>query len=111
MPSPTGRRAIASVEYLKALQGVIETQGKLVKDLYDHGVTLVPGSGSPNPWIFPGVALIDELAPRVRIHLGAPEMPLACILEGGTWAAGRKLAEELRDGTPPFAIDSDGTVF
>ena len=59
------------------------------------------------------VALLDELAPRVRNALGvAPErMPLACVLEGGTWAAGRALAQRLRDGLPPVTIVSDGTVF
>ena len=59
------------------------------------------------------VSLIDELAPLVRTRLGktADEMPLACILEGGTWAAGREIARELRDGSPPIAIESDGTVF
>jgi len=57
------------------------------------------------------VALIDELAPRVRAALGLSELPLACILEGGTWAAGRKLASEKRGGLPPFAVRSDGTVF
>ena len=57
------------------------------------------------------VALIDELVPLVRDQLQAPELPLACILEGGTWAAGRKLASERRDGAPPLMIESDGTVF
>lgn len=57
------------------------------------------------------VRLLDELAPRVRAHLNAPSMPLACILEGGTWAAGRELAAARRGGTPPLAIESDGTVF
>jgi hypothetical protein len=57
------------------------------------------------------VALIDELALHVRARLGAPALPLACILEGGTWAAGRELAAELRAGNPPLSIDSDGTVF
>lgn len=59
------------------------------------------------------VSLIDELAPLVRARLGktAKEMPLACILEGGTWAAGREIASELRNGSPPLLIDSDGTVF
>jgi hypothetical protein len=57
------------------------------------------------------IALIDELAPRVRARLGAPDLPLACVLEGGTWMAGRNLAEALRDGAPPLTIDSDGTVF
>jgi Protein of unknown function (DUF1688) len=33
------------------------------------------------------------------------------VLEGGTWAAGRKLAAEKRKGLPPLNIVSDGTVF
>ena len=59
------------------------------------------------------VALLDELAPLVRAQLGATEeaMPLACVLEGGTWAAGRVLAQRLRGGTPPLNIESDGTIF
>jgi hypothetical protein len=57
------------------------------------------------------VAMIDELAPLIRAHLGRPDLPLACILEGGTWAAGRETAAKLRAGEPPLAIDSDGTVF
>jgi hypothetical protein len=57
------------------------------------------------------VALIDELAPRICARLAAPALPLASILEGGTWAAGRELAAELRGGNPPLSIDSDGTVF
>ncbi|MBO0679939.1 URC4/urg3 family protein [Mycolicibacterium sp. S2-37] len=56
------------------------------------------------------VALLDELAPMVCAELGA-ELPLACVLEGGTWAAGRALAQRMRDGSPPLTIDSDGTVF
>jgi hypothetical protein len=59
------------------------------------------------------VALLDEIAPLVRERLSkrAEEMPLACILEGGTWAAGREIARELREGGPPLMIESDGTVF
>jgi len=59
------------------------------------------------------VALLDELAPRVRHALGVPpeQMPLACVLEGGTWAAGRALAQRLRAGLPPVTVVSDGTVF
>jgi hypothetical protein len=59
------------------------------------------------------VALLDELAPLVRTRLGVDSqtMPLACVLEGGTWAAGRTLAQQLRAGSPPLSISSDGTVF
>jgi hypothetical protein len=60
------------------------------------------------------VALIDELAPFVREILGvsAEQMPLARLLEGGTWAAGREIAAEKRPGgVPPVRIASDGTIF
>ncbi len=60
------------------------------------------------------VALLDEIAPLVRAELGvtAAQMPLASVLEGGTWSAGRRLAKHLRpDGSPPLSIISDGTVF
>jgi hypothetical protein len=60
------------------------------------------------------VALLDRLAERVRAKLGrTPEsLPLAGILEGGTWAAGRAIAFSRRpDGSPPLKVISDGTVF
>jgi hypothetical protein len=57
------------------------------------------------------VALLDRVAVEVRRELGAP-LALARILEGGTWAAGREIANEKRArGVPPIAIASDGTVF
>jgi hypothetical protein len=60
------------------------------------------------------VALLDEVAALIRTRLGRSreELPLAKVLEGGTWAAGRRIAREKRvDGGPPLAIVSDGTVF
>jgi hypothetical protein len=60
------------------------------------------------------VALLDRIAPMVRERLGvsAQDFPLARVLEGGTWAAGRAIARELRaDGGPPIQVVSDGTVF
>jgi Protein of unknown function (DUF1688) len=60
------------------------------------------------------VALLDCLAVQVRDHLGvsAEAYPLAKILEGGTWRAGRRVAREKRpDGSPPLRLVSDGTVF
>ncbi|WP_372784495.1 DUF1688 family protein [Phenylobacterium sp.] len=60
------------------------------------------------------VALLDEIAPMVRERLGvtAEAFPLARVLEGGTWAAGRRIAAGLRaDGGPPITVVSDGTVF
>ena len=72
-----------------------------------------PGDELIVEWRALTVALFDELAPLVRSHLGlsAAQMPLACVLEGGTWAAGRVLAQRLHNGSPPLNIDSDGTEF
>ncbi len=90
--------------------------------LLDTGVLVLRQSGDARiawdvgselvvEWRALTVALLDELAPKVRLLLGVPDLPFACILEGGTWAAGRELAAELRGGAPPLDIDSDGTVF
>jgi hypothetical protein len=60
------------------------------------------------------VALLDHLAPLVRQRLGLSEsaFPLAALLEGGAWAAGRKVASQNRsDARPPITVLSDGTVF
>jgi hypothetical protein len=60
------------------------------------------------------VALLDRLAERVRKRLGKTEkeFPLARVLEGGSWAAGREIALERRpDGAPPLLVSSDGTRF
>ena len=76
----------------------------------------------PNPvdsalvveWRALTVALLDEIAKLIREQrsLIIDQFPLACVLEGGTWAAGRRLAREKRaDGSPPIAVESDGTVF
>ena len=65
-------------------------------------------------WRAMTVALLDRLAPAVRALLGVSQdsFPLARLLEGGTWMAGRRIAAELRPGGgPPFTIISDGTVF
>ena len=65
-------------------------------------------------WRSMTVALLDRIAPMVRAELGvsAQQMPLASVLEGGTWAAGRRVAVTKREGGgPPLNILSDGTVF
>jgi hypothetical protein len=60
------------------------------------------------------VALLDRLADGIRQKLGldAVSLPLAKVLEGGSWATGRRLARERRaDASPPVKVISDGTVF
>jgi hypothetical protein len=65
-------------------------------------------------WRSMTVALLDRMAPLVRERLGVgqADFPLARMLEGGSWAAGRRIAAQRRPGGgPPFTIISDGTVF
>lgn len=60
------------------------------------------------------IVLLDMIGAEVQKSLGrsAEEFPLAKVLEGGTWWAGRFLAQDKRKGgEPPLNIVSDGTVF
>jgi hypothetical protein len=77
-------------------------------------IPLAPDAEPIVEWRALTVALLDDIAPLVRAELGMTptQMPLASILEGGTWSAGRRIAKEKRaDGGPPLTIVSDGTVF
>lgn len=112
-----------SVADIDGLTGLAEYRnGGLFVDgsvIVPRDAAILSGKHSPDSavvveWRALTVALLDELAPLVRAELGktAVEFPLAKMLEGGTWAAGRILARERRaDGGPPVAIVSDGTVF
>lgn len=60
------------------------------------------------------VHFLDRIGSEVQKRLGrsAEEFPLAKVLEGGTWWAGRFAAKEKRPSAdPPIQIESDGTVF
>ncbi|MFZ2003498.1 MAG: DUF1688 family protein, partial [Stellaceae bacterium] len=76
--------------------------------------TLDPQDEAVVEWRALTVILLDRLAARVRTLLGKnlAEFPLACVLEGGSWEAGRVAALPRRaDGSPPLTIASDGTLF
>ncbi|HZJ64281.1 MAG TPA: URC4/urg3 family protein [Kofleriaceae bacterium] len=79
-----------------------------------RSVVHAPGDEVIVEWRALTVALLDRVAEGVRERLGKSpvELPLACVLEGGTWAAGRAVARERRPGGgSPIQIASDGTVF
>lgn len=112
-----------SVTGLDALTGLPEYRNGGL--LLDTGL-LMPASGAlptvllsvDDPaiveWRAVTVAALDLIADGVRATLGlsAEAFPLACVLEGGTWATGRRLAAARRPGgAPPLNIASDGTVF
>jgi hypothetical protein len=59
------------------------------------------------------IHLLDVIGEKVRKELNksSQDFPLAKVLEGGTWWAGRKLAARREGGVSPVQIQSDGTVF
>jgi hypothetical protein len=72
-----------------------------------------PGDEVIVEWRALTVALLDRIAEAVRERLGKSpaELPLANIVEAGTWVAGRAVAARLREGGgSPIRIRSDGTV-
>jgi len=95
--------------------GLLLDAGVIVpRDARAFGRNFKPQDDFVIEWRALTVVLLDEVAALVRQQLGksAEELPLACILEGGTWAAGREIAREKRsDGSPPLKIESDGTIF
>jgi hypothetical protein len=73
-----------------------------------------PGDVPIVEWRALTVALLDRVAALVRgrLELSAEELPLAKVLQGGTWTAGRRVAAEMRPGgVPPIRVGGDGTVF
>jgi len=73
-----------------------------------------PGDEVIVEWRALTVGLLDEIGRAVQNALGksSDELPLAKVLQGGTWTAGREIAAEKRPGgAPPITIESDGTVF
>jgi hypothetical protein len=69
-----------------------------------------PGDAVVVEWRALTVALLDRLVPMVRERLGVGDLSLASMLEGGTWVAGRRLADAKRGGAAPIGVESDGTV-
>ena len=77
----------------------------------DHDV----GSPLVVEWRALTVALLDELASKVRrrLNLDAAAFPLARLLQGGTWAAGRALAGKAarRTARRPFVSSATAAYF
>lgn len=85
-----------------------------LKDPENLKLAWTPDSNLIVEWRALTVHLLDKFGAEVQKAFGktAAEFPLAKVLEGGTWWAGRFLAQEKRpSGDPPIMIKSDGTVF
>jgi hypothetical protein len=88
--------------------GVIQLDRGTLAEPFDPRSTLVV------EWRALTVVLMDMLAEKVRRELGldAERLPLARLLQGGTWTAGRRIALERRpSGAPPIRVATDGTTF
>ncbi len=111
---------VSGVEELTGLAeyrngGLIIDSGLVsVKDISALKTSWSPDSDLVIEWRALTVYLLDKIGSQVQKDLkkDPKEFPLAKILEGGTWWAGRFLAKEKRaSGDPPLQIKSDGTVF
>lgn len=97
--------------------GVLTLKPEVLKNAKKNPITkspiFKPSDDVIVEWRSLTISLIDKLAEIVRKRLNAPDLPLAKILEAGTWKAGREIAAKLRSDTkgPPIEIESDGTVF
>ena len=84
---------------------------RLVDDA-DRSTVWDVGSEIIVEWRALTVSLVDEIAPRPFARNSAlPQLPLACVLEGGTWAAGREFADAAARRRSAAHRRSDGTVF
>ena len=85
-----------------------------LKDPSAASIEHSPSSEIIVEWRALTVILLDRTAALLRQMLGKTdtELPLAKVLQGGTWSVGRTLATgRRRGGGPPLQIQSDGTVF
>ena len=93
---------------------LIDTGALRLKNLADGDKVHAPADELIVEWRALTVALLDRLATQVRDAMGfdACKLPLAAVLQGGTWSAGRRIAANLRPGAPPpLKIVTDGTLF
>lgn len=78
------------------------------------GLLHLPESELIVEWRALTIVLLDQVAVKIRskLEVSADTLPLVKILQGGTWTAGREIAQERRTrGEPPLWVQSDGTVF
>lgn len=92
----------------------VDTGVLVLRDESQSALTHDVASALVVEWRALTVALLDRLAGIIRdkLNMDVSTLPLAKILEGGTWAAGRSIARARRaDGSPTIKVSSDGAVF
>lgn len=104
------REGLSDEQYLATGRAITAKQLALVGAMDEMGVALIPGSGSPHPWLFPGLALHDELqlweqagiAPARILELATREAArrLGLAESRGTLAPGKVADVVVVDGDP-----------
>lgn len=119
-PIAEAGNSVNGVEHLTGLAeyrngGLLIDKGLItLKDDQLFSIAHQPSSPLIIEWRALTIVLLDKIAKNIRetLHRSETEFPLAKVLEGGTWWAGRKAALEKRsNGEPPLILASDGTVF
>ncbi len=95
--------------------GLLIDSGLLsVKDPKMLSQSHAPDSDFIIEWRALTIYFLDIIGEKIQkaLNKSPKDFPLAKVLEGGTWWAGRFMAKEKREnGDPPIQIKSDGTVF
>jgi len=110
----TGSEALTALPEYRNGGLLVDTGVICLKDTSWFAQEVNVGTELVVEWRALTVVLMDLLAEQLRakLKLTAEALPLASVLEGGTWHAGRMMAKALRaDGSPPIHIRLDGTVF
>ena len=93
----------------------VDTGVLTLKDADSASLKYATGSELVVEWRALTICLLDETYNYVleKLNKTSEEFPLAKLLQGGTWTAGRKLAAKYRPDTnaPPISIQSNGNVF
>ena len=93
---------------------ILDSQLVELKDQSVYSQILPQDSEVIVEWRALTIACLDKIVERVRGILGVNDnqLTMAQVLEGGTWAAGRRIAKEKRGNQlPPLSIKTDGTLF
>jgi hypothetical protein len=89
-----GRQPFLAPERRAAGERAVARQARALKACFDAGVRLVPGSGAPQPWLFPGLGLHAELERWVAVGV-----PPAAVFAMATRGAADALGQSGQRGT------------
>jgi hypothetical protein len=99
------RKLLKDERQARMAAGAVAAQRALLRRLFEAKVELVPGSGAPRPWLFPGRSLVQELGEWERAGI-----PAADVLALATRGAAEALGEGERRGRVAPGLVADLVV-